>query len=573
MSNSGDFVIENGVLKKYTGAGGDVVIPDGVTEIGSKSFEWCNGLTGITIPSGVMSIGDNAFYVCTNLQSITIPDSVTSIGNSAFFGCTDLQRVSIPDGVTSIGNSAFCGCKVLQSIVIPASVSKIGYSAFSGCNSLQHVTIPKSIMSIDKFAFSGCENLVCIVAPHFSLADFDTALRRALAVGFAVAMEQGCTVSDKGREEYLKYIKGQRKKLYPIAVKEPALLRLTLSEKMLLDSDFESVRQMVEAENNTELMAMLLDYGNKNVKPVDVEKQFEKEIGAAERQEARAADFVATGVLSAADAKKIWQHEKKTDGTILLKGYKGAETNVVIPNQIGKDKVTEVSEYAFSPLQNGALKTVREARKNITSVAIPDCIRDIGSHAFDGCVNLTGIEIPNKVKSIGENAFSGCTGITSLVIPGSVKKIGMYAFADCTGLTDVTVSVGARSLGCGIFSGCESLTHITIPDSVKEIDNEAFADCKSLTNITVPHGVIKIGHAAFRGCSGLTGITIPDSVTKIGNTTFEGCTCLTDITIPDSVTSIDCFAFHDCPKLTIHAPAGSYAEQYAKENNIPFIAE
>ena len=25
--------------------------------------------------------------------------------------------------------------------------------------------------------------------------------------------------------------------------------------------------------------------------------------------------------------------------------------------------------------------------------------------------------------------------------------------------------------------------------------------------------------------------------------------------------------------VTIHAPAGSYAEQYAKENNIPFVAE
>jgi hypothetical protein len=28
-----------------------------------------------------------------------------------------------------------------------------------------------------------------------------------------------------------------------------------------------------------------------------------------------------------------------------------------------------------------------------------------------------------------------------------------------------------------------------------------------------------------------------------------------------------------CRKLTIYAPAGSYAEQYAKENNIPFVAE
>ena len=29
----------------------------------------------------------------------------------------------------------------------------------------------------------------------------------------------------------------------------------------------------------------------------------------------------------------------------------------------------------------------------------------------------------------------------------------------------------------------------------------------------------------------------------------------------------------DFGKLEIHAPAGSYAETYAKENNIPFVAE
>lgn len=33
MSNANDFVIEQGVLTKYTGPGGDVVIPEGVTVI------------------------------------------------------------------------------------------------------------------------------------------------------------------------------------------------------------------------------------------------------------------------------------------------------------------------------------------------------------------------------------------------------------------------------------------------------------------------------------------------------------------------------------------------------------
>lgn len=48
-----DFEIEEGILKKYTGAGGDIVIPDGVAEIGERAFAYCNSLTSITIPSGV----------------------------------------------------------------------------------------------------------------------------------------------------------------------------------------------------------------------------------------------------------------------------------------------------------------------------------------------------------------------------------------------------------------------------------------------------------------------------------------------------------------------------------------
>ena len=39
MSGNKDFVIENGVLKKYTGSDSDVVIPEGVTVIGNYAFQ------------------------------------------------------------------------------------------------------------------------------------------------------------------------------------------------------------------------------------------------------------------------------------------------------------------------------------------------------------------------------------------------------------------------------------------------------------------------------------------------------------------------------------------------------
>lgn len=34
MSDMKDFVIDNGTLKKYSGQGGEIVIPDGITTIG-----------------------------------------------------------------------------------------------------------------------------------------------------------------------------------------------------------------------------------------------------------------------------------------------------------------------------------------------------------------------------------------------------------------------------------------------------------------------------------------------------------------------------------------------------------
>lgn len=119
----------------------------------------------------------------------------------------------------------------------------------------------------------------------------------------------------------------------------------------------------------------------------------------------------------------------------------------------------------------------------------------------------------------------------------------------------------------------KQLKCIVLPKSLPYISYGAFEYCSNLEQVTINPGPASIEKSAFEYCQKLKSITIPDSVTSIGDYAFSGCDSLTSITIPSSVTSIGSFAFKGCKNLTIHAPAGSYTEQRAKENNIPFVAE
>lgn len=71
MGNKQDFVIEKGVLTKYTGPGGDVIILEGVTEIGEMAFHYCTNLTSVTIPEGVTEIRGWPSQVVTNWPTNT----------------------------------------------------------------------------------------------------------------------------------------------------------------------------------------------------------------------------------------------------------------------------------------------------------------------------------------------------------------------------------------------------------------------------------------------------------------------------------------------------------------------
>lgn len=134
MSGAQDFTItKKGVLTEYRGPGGDVVIPEGVKEIGTAAFEGCTRLQSVTLPESVTKISYDAFYGCKKLQSVVIPEGVTEIEQDAFGECTRLQSVTFRDREDAVGIEVDCvfgNCCNITNVVIPKCIARIALVLF-----------------------------------------------------------------------------------------------------------------------------------------------------------------------------------------------------------------------------------------------------------------------------------------------------------------------------------------------------------------------------------------------------------------------------------------------------------
>ena len=76
----------------------EITIPDTVTRIRDKAFEWSESLTKITIPDSVTDMGANPFTGCGNLTEIIVsPDHpYLEIVDGVLFSKPDHRLVSYP---------------------------------------------------------------------------------------------------------------------------------------------------------------------------------------------------------------------------------------------------------------------------------------------------------------------------------------------------------------------------------------------------------------------------------------------------------------------------------------------
>ena len=501
-------------------------------------YRICSQVTEIEIGDGLTHINDNAFCNFIMLNSVTIPGSVTSIGKNAFYDCMNLKSVYITDieAWCAIDFSEPTSNPLLNSgelyldrapaenIVIPNGVTNIGRYAFFACANLTSIEIPGSIVDIGKDAFYNCKKLESVYITDIA-AWFD------------------------------------------IVFSTPKSNPLYYANDLYLNGDI--VSDLVIPKHVTNIKYGVFN-GCKSLTSVTIPGSVSN-IGAS-------AFSGCTGLTSVVMLDGV-----ESIGASAFSGCSGM-ASVTVPKTLVS--VDRMAFYNCTGLRAVHISDIA-AWCNISFSAM-DAWSNPLFHAGNLYLNGTLVQdlvIPDGVTRIGEFAFQDGTCLTSITIPKSLQSIEAEAFAGCTCLKSVYITDIAA--WCEIeFGGYRAnplyyagdmyldgvlVKELVLPNSIIGIGSYAFSGCTSLTSVRMSNRITSISDMAFYQCTGLTTLTLPNRINRILSRAFLGCVALKEVTIPASARGIASDAFENCSDLVIYCSVGSYAEQFAKNNNIPYV--
>ena len=580
MSSMNDFVIENGVLKKYVGPGGDVVVPEGVIEIGENAFRDKKLITSISIPESVINIGKMAFKGCIALERVFLPQGIESIGNRAFMDCGALKSIWLPDSVKSMGVFVFSNCSSLTDVTLPKELTRIEQRTFAGCTSLDTVALPEKLQYIEPSAFNGCTSLRSILLPE-ALKKIDTSAFEHCTELKSVILPEGLTYI--GNYAFLgsglisiiipQNVNAIGERVFPYTAARVTILGKPKLGKDCIMHDFLATQLPLNKITSPDLKrravaGWILSAENDPPAEKTAAESFRKywrshldvflpRITADDADDRFLSALMEKQLLTLDQTDALLEAFKENvEKTAMLLSYKHRcfDTRAIERNEEKKTEKTWKAPTAtelrhiWSPkdMPDGTLQLINY-RGTDTEIVIPDIIGSklvtrIGDHCLSPGphwhmkTTVTNRETRNNIKSV--------------TIPEGIREIGFSAFGVCWYLQEVVLNEGLLYIGEDAFNMCFSLKTVVIPRSVKGIFIGAFHLCKNLKHIYI--------------LSETTMIDVKQAQTLAP--------CCIDRRRRYSGMSIDS-AFDGCPYLTIHAPAGSYAEQYAKEHNIPFVAE
>jgi len=492
-----DVVIPEGVTRIGTWVFGNnetiesVVIPDSVTEIGERAFYDCDKLLTVDFGEGLECIGELAFESCEKLGNFILPDSLLTIGDWAFSSNTAITKITIPDKVKVIPVGAFSYCKALETVNIGAGVETIGQQAFDG-SGITEIVIPDKVVTIDLRAFQECKALETAV-----IGDRVTTV--ADKVFYGCTALKNLTIGDSLTSYPENFLKLQDKKASDY-----------------IPDDWLHIEKLSIGDGLTSL-------------PVEVMKrEYLKEI------------VIGDGITEIADYQF-------TNFDMLEKAILG-------------DNITTIGENAFYRCTK------------LSELKFPANLEMVGDYAFCVCSSLPKIEIPAKVISLGNCAFGACSAVESVVFEGTaLRTIGDGAFSECSSLTAIAIPDGVTCIGSNLFYWSENLREITLPDSLVSIKSGLIQYTPYDDDYDYDEDMLYIGnHLITAGYYSVpTKYVVRKGTLSIAQYAFSNEHTLETVVIHKGLVSIDDDVFNDCPKLTKIGFTGTETEwnQIAKGNN------
>lgn len=441
----------------------EVVIEDGVTEIGNQTFQGCTGLTNVTIPDSVQKIGAWAFYLCGGLKNVDIPANV-EIGNSSFRQ-SGLEQVTVSGG--SVGQYAFHRNVSLKKIDI--NCETIGDEAFSGCDSLTDITLGSSVKILGDKVFYTCKNLENVEIPS--------------------------TVTDIGEKTFYSCPK----------LKEAVIKAGTVKKDTLYNC--QALTTLIISDNATLDASFTAGYSKSTLNTVKIGKGA---IGDSAFSNCTNLTTVELGDGVTSIGTSAFIRCTQLPSITIGSGV----------TSIGKNAFNGCTALTNANIGSGAIgESAFNGCTSLTNVTLGNGVTSIGRNAFLRCKALASITIGSGVTSIGSGAFNGCTALTNANIGSGA--IGANAFQDCSRLASVTLGDGVTSIGTNAFLKCTALTSMYIGSSVKTIESYAFSACSSLSEVTI--SAAQIGNQAFRSANALKKVTLGDGVEAIPAGAFSSC--------------------------------------------------
>lgn len=245
-----------------------------------------------------------------------------------------------------------------------------------------------------------------------------------------------------------------------------------------------------------------------------------------------------------------------------------------IPDTFGGKPVTAVADYAFRDTNY------------VNRLRLPETVTEIGSNAFCGC-NLTDLKLlTGSELHAGSYVFKECAMLETVQLRGMTAEFGDGCFAesaavsveteDCTlRFSDrcfqemrklETVSfTGDTAFGDKCFRECTALKSISFTGGAVDTGTNLCYE-SALHDVTFTDCTGKVGDLSFANCESLRTLTVSEGITTFGYGVCRNCSTLRNIYLPASLTSIGEDCFSGCPGITVIAPEGSYALQYAKNH-------